>query len=270
MRKTIKLAIAATMALSAFSVSAQAHRFWVVPSSTVLSGPTPWVTFDAAISNDLFRFEHFPLKVDNVAITGPDGEAIKPENVSQSRLRSSFDLKLEKPGTYRAMVPLNAVVARYTLNGEKKRWRGTAEELEKAIPADAKDIAVTEIYGRVETFVTSGKPSETALKPTGQNLELAPVTHPNHLVQGEEAKFRLLIDGEPAPSVDVLVVRGDARYRNKADEQKLTTNAAGEISVKWTEPGMYWLNASFKDKKAKIKDASRHSIYSATLEVLPK
>ena len=45
------LALAALVTLSS---PALAHRFWILPSSTVLSGEEPWVTFDAAVSNNLF------------------------------------------------------------------------------------------------------------------------------------------------------------------------------------------------------------------------
>ena len=53
-------------ALLALSVSpALAHRFWIIPSTSVLSGDDQWVTFDAAISNNpksarLFRRSFFP------------------------------------------------------------------------------------------------------------------------------------------------------------------------------------------------------------------
>ena len=33
------------------------------------------VTVDAAVSNDLFYFNHVPLKIDNLAIVAPDGRA---------------------------------------------------------------------------------------------------------------------------------------------------------------------------------------------------
>jgi uncharacterized GH25 family protein len=47
-------------------LSAQAHRSWMLPSATVLSGDDVWVTVDAAVSNDLFYFEHFPLRIANI------------------------------------------------------------------------------------------------------------------------------------------------------------------------------------------------------------
>ena len=62
--------------------------------------------------------------------------------------------------------------------------------------------------GRVETFVTLGAPTTTALAPTGQGIELVPVTHPNDLVAGEAATFKLIRDGQPAADMEVTVARG--------------------------------------------------------------
>lgn len=48
------------------SFSAHAHRAWMLPSATILSGDAPWVTVDAAVSNDIFYFEHFPLQIEEI------------------------------------------------------------------------------------------------------------------------------------------------------------------------------------------------------------
>ena len=69
------LAAVSLVALLAAPVAANAHRQWMLPSMTVLSGNDPWVTVDAAVSNDLFVFEHVPMRLDGLVITGPDGAA---------------------------------------------------------------------------------------------------------------------------------------------------------------------------------------------------
>ena len=56
MKKHLKLALLAAAAVTMLSASAQAHRTWLLPSATVLSGKAPWVTVDAAVSKDLFYF----------------------------------------------------------------------------------------------------------------------------------------------------------------------------------------------------------------------
>lgn len=248
---------------------AEAHRTWMLPSATVLSGNEPWVTVDAAVSNDLFYFEHVPMRLDGLGITGPDGNAVEAENRSTGKYRSTFDVPLRQQGTYRLTIANEGLFARYKLNGEDKRWRGTPARI-KEIPAEAQDVRLTQSQGRLETFVTVGAPNDTALRPTGKGLELVPVTHPNDLVAGEAARFKLLLDGAPAADVEVEVVPGGIRYRDQLNDMTVKTDQHGVFSVIWPAPGMYWLSASVEDDKATIPNARRRAGYTVTLEVLPQ
>lgn len=249
--------------------SAQAHKAWLLPSATVLSDHS-WVTFDAAVSNDLFYFNHVPLRLDGLVITAPDGSKAMPANLNTSKYRSVFDLDVAQDGTYRIAVVNEALNASYVnAAGEKKRWRGTAEAMASEIPKDARDVEVTQASGRVETFVTSGKPTTTALKPTGIGLEMIAQTHPNDLFAGETATFRLRLDGKPAANLDVEIIPGGSRYRDQQDEMRLKTDAQGAFNVTWPSAGMYWLEASVDGAPSSIKTASkRRASYVATLEVL--
>lgn len=269
MHKHLKLAVLALAASSVLSVSAYAHRTWLLPSATVLSGKDNWVTVDAAVSNDLFYFEHQPLQIENLSVMAPDGTAATPENIAKGRYRNTFDVKLSQTGTYKMMVLNQGAFASYKLDGQQKRMRGKADSIESQIPPNATDVKITENQGRIEIFVTSGKPTETTLKTTGVGLELVPVTHPNNLVAGEKATFRLTLDGQPAAGLDVEIVPGGIRYRNKLNDTKATTDESGTFSVTWPAPGMYWIHASTQDDKSKIKNAKRRASYTSTLEVLP-
>jgi uncharacterized GH25 family protein len=263
--KIAALALAMTLPLSA-----HAHRQWLLPSATVLSGNDAWVTVDAAVSNDLFYFEHFPLRLDGLVVTGPEGKPVPAVNAATGKYRSTFDVQLNQSGTYKIAVVNNAVFASYKLDGQQKRWRGNADNLAKEIPANATELKVTQMNSRVETFVTAGRPSRSALAITGTGLELQPITHPNDLVAGDTASFQLLLDGKPAADVEVELVPGGIRYRDKLLDTKLKTDADGKFSVKWTGPGMYWLEASVADQKTTLPQATqRRASYIATVEVLP-
>jgi len=263
---------ASTLVLAALlPLAAHAHRLWLLPSATVLSGNDPWVTVDAAVSNNLFNFDHFPLKLDGLVVTAPDGTAVKPENESTGRYRSVFDVHLTQDGTYRIAIDNRGVFASYKLNGEPKRWRGSVDALAQALPANAQDVDVTETEVRVESFVTRGKPSAGALKPTGHGLELVALTHPNDLVAGAHTGFRLLIDGKPASNVKVSVVPGASRYRDQPGDTTYTTAADGNFDVKWPNPGMYYMEAEVRDDHTSIPQAkNRRAAYAATFEVLPQ
>lgn len=267
----ITLALAAVLPLSA-----QAHRSWMLPSATVLSGNEPWVTVDAAVSNDLFYFEHNPVKLDGLMAFAPDGSKATPENLSTGKYRSTFDLKLTHKGTYKFAMVNDNLMASWTVGGESKRARGTAESLAKEIPANAQDVNVSRNQSRMEVFVTSGKPSDKVFAPTKQGLELAPITHPNDLLAGSQASFRLLLDGKPAAGVEVTVIPGGIRYRDQLGEIKTATDADGKFSVKWPGPGMYWMSASHGAAPGNggpagtLEKPVRRAGYSATLEVLPQ
>jgi len=283
-RKWLALALVVGMPLSA-----QAHRLWMLPSATILSGDNLWVTVDAAVSNDLFYFEHMPLRIANVgtppagapggrggegaklSITAPDGSAVEPQNGAIGRYRSTFDVQLKQKGTYKLALVNDGVIASYKDGGQQKRWRGSVENFAKAVPQNAEGLNATYNQSRLEPFVTSGNPSTETLKTTGSGLELSPVTHPNDLMAGSDATFRLLIDGKPAQNVKVTVIPGGKRYRDKLGEITLTTDADGKFTVKWPEAGMYWMEAAVRDDKAPVKDIKqRRATYVATFEVMPQ
>ncbi|NII71504.1 putative GH25 family protein [Dyella sp. SG562] len=270
------------MSLRSFSLSAlalalclpfaaQAHKMWMLPSATNVSGADPWVTVDAAVSNDLFFPDHVPGDLSRLVITAPDGQMAKPENSVTGKYRSVFDVHLTQQGTYKLALVNAGVFASYELGGEKKRWRGDAANLAKELPAGAKNVEVNESVNRVETFVTNGKPSDAALKPGGKGLELVPVTHVTDLVAGEGATFQLLLDGKPAGDVKVTAIAGATRYRNAQDEFDATTGKDGKFTLTWPKAGMYWINASTQDDKTSVKQAKQRRLsYTATLEVLPQ
>ena len=266
--RTLKLP--ALMLLGLLPIASHAHKTWLLPSATVLT-VDQWVTVDAAVSNDLFYFNHVPLRLDTLEITAPDGTRVKPANVGGGKYRNTFDVHLKQNGTYRIAVTNGGLLATYDENSQRKRWRGTPETFAKEVPANATNLQVSESAGRIETFVTAGKPTTTALKLTNHGLELVPITHPNDLYAEEEATFAFMLDGKPAADLPVTIVPGGTRYRNTQGEIKAKTDADGRFSITWPAPGMYWLEAKLEDDKTSIPQVKRRRVsYVATFEVLPQ
>lgn len=260
--------LATTLALTLCTPVVQAHSAFLLPSSTVLSKPQ-WVTIDGGVGTDMFFFNHAPLRLDGLVVTAPDGSAVAPENLLVGKLRSVFDLNLTQSGTYRVANATSGVSARYKdkATGQNKGFRGTAAAFEKDVPADAEDLQVNESVTRLETFVTVGKPS--AFKPTGVGLELVAVTHPNDLYSGEEATFAFHLDGQPAAGLEVEIVPGGIRYRDKIGEIALKTDAQGRVTLTWPQPGLYRLEVNAKDHKTTVKQAKERRLgYAVVLEVL--
>jgi uncharacterized GH25 family protein len=247
MKHRLVLATGLAFAAAVLPHTLQAHRQWMLPSSTVVSGNGTWVTVDAAVSNDLFFFDHQPLRLTSLVVTAPDGSTVKAENASTGRYRSTFDVKLEQKGTYKIASIADQVTASYDENGQVKRWQGTWAAFAKEVPANAANLAVQRTSNRLEIFVTSGAPSDQVLKPTGIGLELAPVTHPNDIVTEEPATLALLLDGKPAANLAVDVIPGGIRYRDSLNDKQYRTDKDGRFVVTFAEPGMYWINASYQE-----------------------
>ena len=269
MKSRLMLALALAAALP---FTASAHKAWLLPSQTVVAGENAWVTVDAAVSNDLFYFNHVPIALDRLAITAPDGTRAESANGANGKFRSVFDVELKQAGTYRIAMLNSGLSASWDdADGKPKRWRGTVAKFATEVPQDAKNLQVMQSLGRVETFVTRGAPNDIALKPSGEGLELVAVTHPNDLFASEAASFTLQIDGKPAAGLDIEIVRGGTRYRNAQNEIKITTGADGKFDVTWPEAGMYWLEVATEDDKTSLQQAKKRRLsYVATFEVLPQ
>ncbi len=294
-------------ALLTLPVAASAHRQWLVPSATVFSGSDNYVTVDAASSNDLFFPDHRASNLDSIKVWAPDGSPGKIENGASGKVRSTFDVKLDKPGTWKIGTQNSMVTGTFKLNGEERRVGGRmgggmvpggpaapggpggpgagpggpggpggaggpprAPAVSVAeIPAEATDVKLTESISRNEIYVTAGEPSATVFKPTGKGIEFEPVTHPDELVVGEKAKFRFLVDGKPAAGLTVTVVPGGKRYRNDDGARDFTTGADGVAALDWPAAGLYWINTSkTDDKPSEPKATQRRMSYTTTVEVL--
>ena len=275
--------IASAAAVAAFASPASAHRQWLLPSTTTLAGTSEYVTVDAAVSNDLFYPDHFPMNPEQVTVWTPDGSVGKLENPATGRYRSTFDVKIDKAGTWKIGTQRSAVMGSFKVGGEEWRVGGRGRPVPAGaagapprsiatvaeIPADATDVKLTEIQSGNYIYVTADAPTKTVFTPTGKGLEIDPITHPDELVSNEEGRFRFLIDGKPAGGVKVTVVPGSKKFREAEQAQELTTDADGVLSVRWPVPGMYWINASASDNKPSEKRASeRRMSYTATVEVV--
>lgn len=273
--RTLALAACAVIALTA---PARAHNQWLKPSITVLSDTTQSVTVDAAASTIPFQANHAPLNVENVQVIKPDGSTGAIENVARGRYRSTFDVTIDMPGTWRIGTSSSGIGGTFKVDGQDwriGRRRGPAANATNLIasidelPAGATDLDLTETHSRNEFFVTAGTPTDTVHKPTGKGLEFVPQIAPTDLVSDEPAQFQFLLDGQPAAGLKVDVIADGQRYHSETHSQELTTDANGMITVEWPIAGFYWVSAGTEDDKPSDSRAGkRRMTYIATLEVV--
>jgi hypothetical protein len=261
-----------SLALAGLSFGASAHRGWMLPSTGFVEKEEAWVTIDGAVSEGLFEFDHVPLRMDGVTVTDPSGATSAATGAVLGKLRSTLDLRLPQDGTYRIAMVSNNVMGSYKLNGEEKRFRGPEASVAKEIPAGATDVQKSTTHTRMETFVSANKLSTGALKPSGEGLELVPVTHPNDLRAGETAKFRFQLDGKPLANFPFSLVPAGVKFRGTINEIRLSTDAKGEASFTLPAANRYWMSAKYPVEQPKGPGApgSRRYAYSATFEILPE
>ncbi|RBP48198.1 putative GH25 family protein [Roseimicrobium gellanilyticum] len=269
MKKTILFATLAAFGLQL----AQAHRTWVLPSSTVLSGDKVWVTFDACASNNIFFVNHRPLQPNTLSAIGPDGKEVELNNVSKGAMRTTFDVELKQEGTYRVGVVRAGHMAFWREGEERKSWTGTKEEMIKQGIHKKPDVHLSVGGYSILSYVTLGKPSKEVLAPTGKGLEVTfKDSHPNDLIAKETTQLVFQLNGKPASDLEVTVVPEGDRFRNEVGEIKVKTNARGECSVTWPTAGRYWLEALVEGTAEPVEgvELEEHSSVSLTLEVFPE
>lgn len=292
--------LTAAVASSMLATPALAHRMWLLPSTSNVASTNEYITVDAAVSNDLFYPDHVALDPAQVTVWAPDGTEGKVENAAKGRHRGTFDVALNKAGTWKVGMERTGLQGTFKVDGEEWRVGGRGRPIGPGagapggkapaagpapaaggaprppmrmvatvadIPANATDVKLTESVTRNFVYLTAGEPSKVAL--TGKGLEFDPITHPDELVSDEEGQFRFLIDGKPAAGVKVTVVPGGKKYRAAEDAQELTTGADGVLKVRWPVAGWYWLSASAQDTKpSDTKASGRRMTFTTTVEVV--
>jgi hypothetical protein len=207
--------------------AAQRHQF---------SGEDPWVSVDAAVSNDLFFADHFPMQLAQIKVTAPDGTTGKIENGVQGRYRATFDVHLTQQGTWRIGTEKRpdgqlqggrrgkARGHAAPRHGRARRsggpggpawcpWWAPADRDGRPQPSRRRHRSQADRNQQPQRNLRDARRAE-AIATTGKGLEFAPITHPDDLVADQPAKLRFLVDGQPAKGLKLTIVPGGKRYRD--------------------------------------------------------
>ncbi|PXW77664.1 uncharacterized protein DUF4198 [Blastomonas natatoria] len=114
----IRKSLLFTAAACGLAMPAFAHNAWLLPSTTVLSDTQQSVTVDAGASTAPFEANHAPVNVEGIKVWAPDGSMGTAENAARSRYRSTFDVKIDKPGTWRIGMENNGVSGSFKVDGQ--------------------------------------------------------------------------------------------------------------------------------------------------------
>ncbi len=264
---------------------ATAHTPYLKP--TTFAPDRAFVTVEAALSEGNFFVPDFPIRgPGDFWATGSNGAPVKAETVTPLKEFVAVEIALPADGTYRIstgerpgraakwakvggawQMVRPAGAAGGPPRAEPARPGGPRVVEESAVPAGAETMTA-QTYLRADTYVTRGAPTRGALKPTGQGVEVEPITHPNEIFAGEAFRFRVLNDGKPLPGVAFSIARAGDAYSEKRYAYDGKSDAAGAASVTFAQPGAYVLEAHYPIRaEGAAEPVARSTVYSLTFEV---
>lgn len=215
------------------SAAVQAHMPYVLPGAFDV-GQRDHITVESAFAEDAFAPE-VAMRDAPFSVILPDGSNGAAGPVTYLRDLSIFEADLKTPGTYRITTGqrLGRKGQMYLVDGQ---WMMRGEDGEP--PKGAAPVAVQSAT-LADAYVTRGQPTDAALKPRGQALEIQAITHPNSIASGTEASFVLLFDGKPLANVDVTLFRAAGVYDGRKVAGQTKTDAAGKFTLKPDDAGQY-------------------------------
>lgn len=229
-----RIRAAAVLALAlACATPARAHMPYVLPTLFDI-GKGDHITVQSAFAEDAFLPE-VAMRDAPFHLVGPDGRDLPTGPVTHLRDLSIFEASTPADGTYRVTTGqrLGRKGKMFRI-GDKWEMRGE----DGGPPAGAEQVDVQSLT-RAEAYVTRGRPTDAALSPTGEALEIRAITHPNDISAGSDAIFQLLFDGKPLAAADVTLFRGAGYYDGRKIAARIRSDADGRFSVTPEDAGTY-------------------------------
>lgn len=251
--------------------SVQAHPLWILPHEFTLSSDKPeWITVDVTASNVLFNFDH-SVPLESVRIYSPDGKTQPVSSYFKGHHRSVFDMQLHQNGTYKVELKRPPFFfTRYEMPDESRpqRLMGNKTQAAKKLPAEAQEVKTLLIRLSSATYITNNQPSKQVFTPTGDGLELQPITHPNDIVRGETAELKLLLDGQAAANLKVELTPNGTHYRNNRNTLHITTDDEGKFSFTPEQAGAWLLFAGLSQPTDNPQADEQRVMLYVTFEVM--
>jgi hypothetical protein len=297
--------LAGLAVLTLAAPAARAHTPYLLPNT--FNPERPRVTLQAALTEDDYFNPDIALNVPAYAVTRPSGQQGEVKPSAMLKDVAVVEAELDESGTYRISTG-NLVQRKSTVALVGGKWlivrqprgprpggeggegrppaarpSGAARPAQAGppdedgppnfiapadVPAGARTMTADQVM-KVETYVSKGAPTDTALKTTGEGFELKPLTHPNAIYVDQGFSFQLLVDGQPVANAPISVYRSGNIYDDRRIAVELKSDAKGAAHVAFTQPGVYLLTTRYPAARPAAGDAPpAHSYtYSLTFEV---
>ena len=113
---------------------------------------------------------------------------------------------------------MGAIFRVYEKDGERGSMRGN----EKPLPEGAILKEHFQSVTFATTYVTKKGPSEQALAPRNDGLEIVAINHPNSLFANESFNFKVRsLNGKPVTDHEISVYQGKDQFAEESDVEKI-------------------------------------------------
>jgi len=258
------LAIGALLALLASGGQAVAHQKWLWPNVFRAEKAPVWISFDVTWSDHAFTAEQ-GVGEQPLAIISPKGERLTPGKTFVGNTKSTAEIELTQPGTYRleSVDPLT-YWTRVEADGQERWIKKPKDEV-----AGAKITRSDLYYSQAVAFVTASEPS--ALPPPDEKdpLDIVPKTHPARLTAGGPLELEVLSYGKPVAKAKLKIFGPTATGHEPS--RVIECDEAGVGKAQCDEPGRHLIACELERAVTDDPKADLHSfnVY-LTLFIQPK
>lgn len=212
---------------------AGAHMPYVLPTNFDIE-KADHVTVQSSFTEDAFIPE-VAMRDAPFHLIGPDGAKLPTGTVTYLRDLSIFEADTKVDGTYRITTGQRAGrKGKMFKDGDKWVVRG-----EGAAPKPGVQEVEVQSMTLADAYVTRGKPTTAAITSRRDALEIQPVTHPNGITAGSDAKFVALFDGKPLANSEITLFRSAGVYDGRKVAAQVKSDAAGNFTLHPDDAGTY-------------------------------
>lgn len=245
--------------------AAQAHSPYLKPNTFNAEEQRKHVTVEASFAEGDLRPD-VAMKSDAFHLIGPDGKKLPLAPAAQLKDASYLE------------VPLAAGNGTYLISSGVRKGRlakavlrqGKVQFIERKDDVQAGDTPIeVQSISRADVYVSRGRPN--AVDYDTEGVEIYPVSKPYDLYAGETVTVRVRENRKPlAGETLTLITDGQHYAKQKQAEVDFKTNAAGEVSFKPKDAGLYLLQVRVRRASPDNPALWLSTTATLTLEVLPQ
>jgi uncharacterized GH25 family protein len=239
---------------------AVAHSPYLLPNRFDVS-QRDHVSVQASFTEDFF-VPDVVMKASAYHVVTPDGTKV-PLEPSYTQDLAVLDVATRLPGTYRISTGIReGRLSKAAIDGDEWQFLDEREALPTGVRIyDIRSITLAEVY------VTRGAPSDAVLAPHNDGLEFQLLAHPNSLFAGDDARVRVLFDGQPLTGQTIVLQRSSMGYGDASPPVEITSDKEGVVTLPFPEAGLYHAMTRHRFALPGAHAKAESHTYAITLEV---